>query len=257
MDVLTLYLKQVGKFPLLTREEEVSLAKKMESDNANEARLAREKLINSNLRLAISIAKKYNRKGASFEDLIQESNIGLIKAVDKFDYKKGFKFSTYATWWVMQSVQKESTNANTVINVPTHASILGWKYHELLKVSEADLGHTVTIAEAAQILETSPVTLENAVNAYRLQNTLSLDAPLGDADSDGYLSDIIPDDGVADHESMANDDLMKKIVTEAIESLSAKEQKIIRLRFGIYEDAYNDETLEIKSGKQRKKSNKK
>ena len=130
MDMMTHYLKHVARYPLLSREQEVELAKKIEKGDKK----ARELMINSNLRLAISIAKKYHRKGTNLEDLIQESNIGLIKAVDKFDWRKGFKFSTYATWWITQSVQKESSQANTVINVPGHASILGWKYHQLLKV---------------------------------------------------------------------------------------------------------------------------
>ena len=240
MDVITQYLKKVSKYPLLTREQEVELAKKIEKGDNR----AREKFINSNLRLAIKIAKKHHRKGTNLEDLIQESNIGLMTAVDKFDWRKGFKFSTYATWWITQSVQKESSRANTVINVPNHASILGWKYHELLKMCEKDYDSTPTIDEAADILGTSIVTLRNAIDAYKLQNCISLDAPLSESsDNEGSLIDIIPEEAQDPYER-ANDKSIKQIVINAINTLSPKEQKVIRLRFGIYEDALVDEDLE-------------
>ena len=241
MDVITRYLKRVSKYPLLTREEEVDLAKKIEKGDQR----AREKMINSNLRLAISIAKKYHRKGSNLEDLIQESNIGLIKAVDKFDWRKGFKFSTYATWWITQSVQKESAQANTVINVPGHASILGWKYHELLKMCEEEYSSKPSIEEAANILSTSIVTLKNAIDAYKLQNCMSLDTPIGknDSESETMLIDLVPDNSENPYDA-ASDKSVKAIVLEAISKLSKREQKVIRLRFGIYEDAINDKTLE-------------
>jgi RNA polymerase primary sigma factor len=240
MDMMTHYLKHVARYPLLSREQEVELAKKIEKGDKK----ARELMINSNLRLAINIAKKYHRKGTNLEDLIQESNIGLIKAVDKFDWRKGFKFSTYATWWITQSVQKESSQANTVINVPGHASILGWKYHELLKMCEADYGNTPSIEEAANILGTSEVTLRNAIDAYKLQNCVSLDSPLkDDGENDRMLVDVIPDDSLNPSDT-ANDKSVREIVMEAIASLTPREQKVVRLRFGIYEDANEDPELE-------------
>lgn len=240
MDMITQYLKHVSRYPLLSREEEVELAKKIEKGDKK----AREKMINSNLRLAINIAKKYHRKGTNLEDLIQESNIGLIKAVDKFDWRKGFKFSTYATWWITQSVQKESSQANTVINVPSHASILGWKYHELIKVCESDYGEVPSLEEAANILSTSIVTLRNAIDAYKLQNCLSLDTPINDDEQgDRMLVDVIPDNTLSPSDN-ADDKSVKEIVMEAISTLSPREQKVVRLRFGIYEDAKEDDDLE-------------
>ena len=241
MDLLTKYFKEVSKFPLLSKDEEVELAKRIEQGDNK----AREKMIQSNLRLAISIAKKYHRKGANIEDLIQESNIGLIKAVDKFDWRKGFKFSTYATWWIKQAVQKESVTANTVISVPSQASILGWKYHELLKICEEEHDKSISILEAAEVLDVSPVTLRNSVDAYKLQNCISLDMPLSNSDGeDGRFGDLIKDEYTVDPVHKVEERSIEKIVLSAIDTLSEKEQKVIRLRFGIYKDAYDDPDLE-------------
>lgn len=242
MDMFSQYFKNISHFPLLSKEEEIDLAKKIEKGDSR----AREKMINSNLRLAINIAKKYYRPGINLEDLIQESNIGLIKAVDKFDWRKGNKFSTYATWWITESVRKEFLKLNSVIDVPVHASVLAWKYHELIKISQKDYGRIPTLEEAANILSTSEVTLQNAIDAYKLQNCTSMDSPVKERDqsqSDSRtFGDMIPDD--IDTESEMEDKSARQIVMEAISSLTEKEQKVIRLRFGIYEDAYNDVTLE-------------
>jgi len=243
MDMLTQYFKSISKYPLLTREQEVELAKKIEKGDKR----AREKMINSNLRLAISIAKKYYRAGINIEDLIQESNIGLIKAVDKFDWRKGNKFSTYATWWITQSVRKEFLKLNSVIDVPGHASTLGWKYHELIKVTQKDYGKIPTLEEAANILSTSKVTLRNAIDAYKLQNCISMDMPARSSDSSGEsnrtFGDMIPD-GDTDPLSGIVSRSIRDVVIEAISTLTEKEQKVIRLRFGIYEDAQTDPELE-------------
>ena len=244
MDVLTRYFKSISKYPLLTREEEVQLAKRIEKGDKR----AREKMINSNLRLAISIAKKYYRAGINLEDLIQESNIGLIKAVDKFDWRKGNKFSTYATWWITQSVRKEFLKLNSVIDVPGHASVLGWKYHELIKMTQKEYGKTPSLEEAADILSTSKVTLKNAIDAYKLQNCISMDMPAGNKDQSSNdnrtFGDMLPDTSNANPESGIISRSIKAIIIEAISTLTAKEQKVIRLRFGIYEDAQTDSELE-------------
>ena len=129
MNITSTYFKDVGKHKLLTKEEEVELYKRIEKGD----KTAREKMINSNLRLAISIAKSYYRDGINMDDLIQESNIGLLRAIERFDWKKGFKFSTYASWWIRQSVSKFANGESGVIKVPTHASSLGWKYSNLAK----------------------------------------------------------------------------------------------------------------------------
>lgn len=241
MDMFAQYFKSISRYPLLSKEEEVELAKKIEmGDNR-----AREKMINSNLRLAISIAKKYYRTGINLEDLIQESNIGLIKAVDKFDWRKGNKFSTYATWWITQSVRKEVLKLNSVIDVPGHASVLGWKYHELVKMTQKEYGKIPTIEEAANILSTSEVTLRNAIDAYKLQNCISMDMPVAasESDSNRTFGELIPDEGISPESDMASKSI-RDVVIEAISTLTPKEQKVIRLRFGIYEDAKEDDDLE-------------
>jgi RNA polymerase primary sigma factor len=244
MDVLTQYFKSVSRYPLLSKEEEIELAKRIEKGDKR----AREKMINSNLRLAISIAKKYYRQGINLEDLIQESNIGLMKAVDKFDWRKGNKFSTYATWWITQSVRKEFLKLNSVIDVPGHASVLGWKYHELVKMTMKEYGKTPTLEEAADILSTSKVTLKNAIDAYKLQNCISMDMPTKNKDHTSSeqrtFGDMIPDDSIANPEVGIVSRSIKDVVIEAISTLTEKEQKVIRLRFGIYEDAKTDSELE-------------
>jgi RNA polymerase primary sigma factor len=241
MDMFAQYFKSISRFPLLTKEEEIELAKRIEKGDKR----AREKMINSNLRLAISIAKKYYRAGINLEDLIQESNVGLIKAVDKFDWRMGNKFSTYATWWITQSVRKEFLKLNSVIDVPGHASTLGWKYHELIKMTQKEYGEIPTLEEAADILSTSTVTLQNAIDAYKLQNCVSMDAPARNSDEGDSrtFGDMIPDD-TESPEGDASDKSIREVVLDAISTLSAKEQKVIRLRFGIYEDANSDDELE-------------
>lgn len=244
MDMLTQYFKSISRYPLLTKEEEIDLAKKIEKGDQR----ARQKMINSNLRLAISIAKKYHRSGINLEDLIQESNIGLIKAVDKFDWRKGNKFSTYATWWITQSVRKEFLKLNSVIDVPGHASVLGWKYHELVKMTLKEYGKTPTLEEAANILSTSKVTLKNAIDAYKLQNCISMDSPVKQNDQSSSdhrtFGDLIPDDCIVNPEVGIVSRSIRDVVIEAISALTEKEQKVIRLRFGIYEDAQTDDELE-------------
>lgn len=244
MDLLTQYFKSISKYPLLSKEEEVELAKRIEKGDKR----ARDKMINSNLRLAINIAKKYHRQGINLEDLIQESNIGLIKAVDKFDWRKGNKFSTYATWWITQSVRKEFLKLNSVIDVPGHASVLGWKYHELVKMTMKEYGKSPSLEEAANILSTSQVTLKNAIDAYKLQNCISMDLPAKNNDQSSSdnrtFGDMIPDDEVASPESGTSSQSIKDVVIAAISTLTEKEQKVIRLRFGIYEDAETDDELE-------------
>jgi len=244
VDLLTQYFKSISKYPLLTKEEEVELAKRIEKGDKR----ARDKMINSNLRLAINIAKKYHRLGINLEDLIQESNIGLIKAVDKFDWRKGNKFSTYATWWITQSVRKEFLKLNSVIDVPGHASVLGWKYHELVKMTTKEYGKAPTLEEAADILSTSKVTLKNAIDAYKLQNCISMDLPTKNKDQSSSdnrtFGDMIPDEDIVNPESGIVSRSIKDVVIAAISTLTEKEQKVIRLRFGIYEDAKTDDELE-------------
>lgn len=241
MDMFAQYFKSISMFPLLSKEEEIELAKKIEKGDSR----AREKMINSNLRLAISIAKKYYRTGINLEDLIQESNIGLIKAVDKFDWRMGNKFSTYATWWITQSVRKEVLKLNSVIDVPCHASTLGWKYHELIKMTQKEYGKIPTLEEAANILSTSEVTLRSAIEAYKLQNCISMDMPVSSSDTETNktFGEMIPDESIDPEEEMSSKTI-RDVVLEAISTLTDKEQKVIRLRFGIYEDASEDPELE-------------
>lgn len=233
MNVGTLdqYFRGVGKTSLLSREEEVTLAQRIENGDA----VARQHMVEANLRLAISIAKKYQNRGCSLEDLIQEANIGLMKAVERFEWRKGFKFSTYASWWIKQAVSRHVSSNSRTIRVPAHASGLARKIRELQKEYSEEFGHTPSNEEIAEILEVSVSIIEAAISSTR--GTISLHTEIGDGErGDKILQDIIPDPNAEDPVETMDRVKMVGIVRDALASLSPREEKIVRLRFGLDED---------------------
>lgn len=248
---LDLYFKDVAKGTLLTREEEVSLSKRIEKGDA----LARAKMIESNLRLAISIAKKYHRSGCSMEDLIQESNIGLMKAVEKFDWRRGFKFSTYASWWIRQSVCRHiSANRNT-IKIPAHANSLSWKIKNLIAEYEEEFGQHPTTSEIAEILGVSENMVQASVDSFKFQKLISLDEHFGDEDGRS-LGDTIPDEDSVHLDDLLDKEKLSNIISSSLSRLSKREEQVMRLRFGLSNvddkdisfDISEEEELMIKLG---------
>lgn len=231
MGTLDQYFRGVGKTSLLSREEEVTLAQRIENGDA----VARQHMVEANLRLAISIAKKYQNRGCSLEDLIQEANIGLMKAVERFEWRKGFKFSTYASWWIKQAVSRHVSSNSRTIRVPAHASGLARKIRELQKEYSEEFGHTPSNEEIAEILEVSVSIIEAAISSTR--GTISLHTEIGDGErGDKILQDIIPDPNAEDPVETMDRVKMVGIVRDALASLSPREEKIVRLRFGLDED---------------------
>jgi len=249
---LASYFEQVGKTALLTKEQEVYLSQQIEKGD----RQARDHMIQANLRLAISIAKKYQNSGCSLEDLIQESSMGLIKAVDRFDWRKGFKFSTYACWWIKQAVRKHVASHAGSIKLPAHAKNLLWKVQVTSKEYEEEFGSPPSNEELADLLGVKKETLESIIMSSRW--TLSLDKEVGNKSegSSRTLKEIIPDDKES-FELSLDKAKVSQIIREAFGHLSSREEKVLRLRFGIDEIVGSEEQFyltkseisEIKKGR--------
>ena len=230
-DMLTGFFKDVGKYKLLTREEEATLAQAIEAGD----RRARDLMIASNLRLAISIAKRYMNKGAPFEDLIQESNVGLIKAVDRFDWRRGFKFSTYASWWIRQAVASHVTEQSSNIRMPASANAFYYRAKMMIRDYTTEFGSPPNDNEVAEFMGVSLNTYQSLMNTYR--GTMSLDQSAMPGDPDGpRLSDVIPDENAADPGDSIDRERVAEILRRAMATLTPREEKVIRLRFGISED---------------------
>ena len=225
-DPVRMYLKEIGKVPLLTAEEEVDLAKRMaEGDESAKKRLAE-----ANLRLVVSIAKRYVGRGMLFLDLIQEGNLGLIKAVEKFDYHKGFKFSTYATWWIRQAITRAIADQARTIRIPVH---MVETINKLIRVSRQllqDLGREPTPEEIAAELD-MPVDRVREILKIS-QEPVSLETPIGE-EEDSHLGDFIQDDNVPVPAEAAAATLLKEQLDEVLSTLTDREQKVLRLRFGM------------------------
>ena len=234
-DSVKMYLKEIGTINLLSPEEEIDLAKAIANGNL----IAKKKLINANLRLVVSIAKKYTGQGLLFLDLIQEGNTGLIRAAEKFDYKKGFKFSTYATWWIKQGITRAIADQSRTIRVPVHMVETIYKVKKISRLLMQELGRRPTDEE---ISKNSGISLEN-INAIRKYSTvpLSLDMPIGDEDS-SELGDFIEDKTVDSPEGSAHRSLLRKEIVKVMDILSEREQMILKLRFGF--DDGRQRTLE-------------
>ena len=227
-EALQEYFSKVGKYPLLSREEEVTLAKKIEAGDPR----AKNKMIESNLRLAISIAKKYQQKGCSLEDLIQESNMGLMKAVERFDWRKGFKFSTYAYWWIKQSVRTHIASQASDIKLPAHTRNLLYKMNQLIREYEDEFDQKPALEDVAAMLG---VPMKTLLSLIKCSNQLSLDKNIKDKSGGAgrKISEIIPDSNAINIDDLLDSIKIKKVMSEALQSLTSREENIIRLRFGI------------------------
>ncbi len=227
-DAVQFYLREIGKTPLLTKEEEKELAKKaLQGDE-----IARQKLIKANLRLVVSIAKKYiNRSpNLSLLDLIQEGNVGLSKAVEKFDYRKGFKFSTYATWWIKQAITRALADQSRVIRIPVHMIETMTKYSKVRRELFQQLGREPLAEEIAKEMN---VDVDKIRQIERIsQETLSIESPVGD-DEDSILADFIKDDKTSTPAEQAARALLKDILNDIMKELTERERQIISMRFGL------------------------
>ena len=225
-DPVRMYLREIGKIPLLTYEEELDLAKKvLEGDEE-----AKQKLAESNLRLVVSIAKKYVGRGMLFLDLIQEGNMGLIKAVEKFDYTKGFKFSTYATWWIRQAITRAIADQARTIRIPVH---MVETINKLIRTSRhllQQLGREPTQEEIAEEME---MPVEKVMEIQKIaQDPVSLETPIGEED-DSHLGDFIEDEGAMSPDDYAANELLKDELNDVLLELTDREEKVLRLRFGL------------------------
>lgn len=236
---LDAFFKEVGKHPLLTKEQEVQLSQAIEKGDQR----ARDKMVQSNLRLAISIAKQYNKSGCALEDLIQESTIGLMEAVDRFDWRRGFKFSTYACWWIKQAVRRHVTSHSSMIRLPNHARTVLWQASQLHKDYIATFGTEPTLEEISGVLGIGADTLRSLRQSA--STMVSLDKPVGSNGSDSRkLYEIIPDESATVIDRMMRND-MQSLVRLALQSLSPREEKVIRLRFGIGADTNDSNNFPI------------
>ncbi len=256
-DSISLYLKEIGRVPLLTAAEEVDLAKRMEAGRDSRHRLkheqveweereqllwlvrdgrsAQEHLIKANSRLVVSVAKKYVGRGVPFLDLIQEGNIGLIRAVNKFDYCRGYKFSTYATWWIRQAVTRAIADQGRTIRVPVH---MYEQINRLTRTSRQlvqELGRDPTTEEIAEELGVTPRKVEHIMRVS--QRPLSLEMPVGE-EEDSYLGDFIEDEEADSPQDSAGRQILREVIDEIFQSLTPREVRILQLRFGLV-DGYN------------------
>lgn len=225
-DPVRMYLKEIGKVPLLSAEREIELAKRMEEGDED----AKKELAEANLRLVVSIAKRYVGRGMLFLDLIQEGNLGLIKAVEKFDYHKGYKFSTYATWWIRQAITRAIADQARTIRIPVH---MVETINKLIRVSRQllqELGREPTPEEIASELD---MPVERVREILKIsQEPVSLETPIGE-EEDSHLGDFIQDDNVPVPAEAAAQTLLKEQLDEVLDTLTEREQKVLRLRFGM------------------------
>ncbi|HOA81843.1 MAG TPA: RNA polymerase sigma factor RpoD [Defluviitaleaceae bacterium] len=225
-DPVRMYLKEIGKVPLLTAEEEIELAIRMENGDEE----AKRKLAEANLRLVVSIAKRYVGRGMLFLDLIQEGNLGLIKAVEKFDYRKGFKFSTYATWWIRQAITRAIADQARTIRIPVH---MVETINKLIRVSRQllqELGREPQPEEIAKEMD-MPVSKVREIIKIA-QEPVSLETPIGE-EEDSHLGDFIPDEDVPVPSEAAAFTLLKEQLIDVLDTLTDREQRVLRLRFGL------------------------
>ena len=225
-DPVRMYLKEIGKVPLLTADEEINLARRMEEGDSE----AKRRLAEANLRLVVSIAKRYVGRGMLFLDLIQEGNLGLIKAVEKFDYRKGYKFSTYATWWIRQAITRAIADQARTIRIPVH---MVETINKLIRVSRQllqDLGREPIPEEIAKEMN---LPVEKVREVMKIsQEPVSLETPIGE-EEDSHLGDFIPDDEAPAPAESAAFTLLKEQLMDVLDTLTPREEKVLRLRFGL------------------------
>ena len=225
-DPVRMYLKEIGKVPLLSAEEEIELAKRMENGDQN----AKKRLAEANLRLVVSIAKRYVGRGMLFLDLIQEGNLGLIKAVEKFDYRKGYKFSTYATWWIRQAITRAIADQARTIRIPVH---MVETINKLIRVSRQLLQELGREPSPEEIAAEMDMPVERVREILKIsQEPVSMETPIGE-EEDSHLGDFIEDDNVPAPAEAAAFTLLKEQLDEVLSTLTDREQKVLRLRFGL------------------------
>lgn len=225
-DPVRMYLKEIGKVPLLNADEEIELAKKMELGDE----VAKKQLAEANLRLVVSIAKRYVGRGMLFLDLIQEGNMGLIKAVEKFDYRKGYKFSTYATWWIRQAITRAIADQARTIRIPVH---MVETINKLTRVSRQLLQELGREPSPEEIAEEMDIPVDRVREIQKIsQEPVSLETPIGE-EEDSHLGDFLPDDDVPAPSEAAASMILKEQLVEVLGTLTEREQKVLRLRFGL------------------------
>ena len=225
-DPVRMYLKEIGKVPLLSADEEIVLAKRMSEGDED----AKKRLAEANLRLVVSIAKRYVGRGMLFLDLIQEGNLGLIKAVEKFDYQKGFKFSTYATWWIRQAITRAIADQARTIRIPVH---MVETINKLIRVSRQLLQELGREPMPEEIAKEMDMPVERVREILKIsQEPVSLETPIGE-EEDSHLGDFIQDDNVPVPAEAAAQTLLKEQLNEVLDTLTEREQKVLRLRFGM------------------------
>ncbi len=225
-DPVRMYLKEIGRVPLLTAEEEIELAKRMEAGDEE----AKQRLCEANLRLVVSIAKRYVGRGMLFLDLIQEGNLGLIKAVDKFNWRKGFKFSTYATWWIRQAITRSIADQARTIRIPVHMVETINKLMRIQRQLIQEYGREPTPEEIAKEMDITEDKVREIIKIA--QEPVSLETPIGE-EEDSHLGDFIPDEDVPAPAEAAAFSMLKEQLVEVLDTLTDREQKVLELRFGL------------------------
>lgn len=226
-DPVRMYLKEIGRVPLLTREEEIRLAQRVEAGDEK----AKRELADANLRLVVSIAKKYIGRGLTFLDLIQEGNKGLIRAVEKYDWTKGFKFSTYATWWIRQAITRSIADQARTIRIPVHMVETINKLMRTARKLMQEMGREPTPQEIGERMDMEPEKVREILKIA--QNTASLETPVGDSDEDSVLGDFIPDEKQETPYELTSREMLKENIDEVLQALSDREAKVLKMRFGL------------------------
>ncbi len=233
-DPVRMYLKEIGKVPLLTADRERELAEIMTSEETTEDQkaAAKNELVEANLRLVVSIAKRYVGKGMFFLDLIQEGNLGLMKAVDKFDYSKGYKFSTYATWWIRQAITRAIADQARTIRIPVHMVETIHKVSRYSRQMLQELGREATADEIGEKMGMSPEKVREIMKIA--QDPVSLETPIGE-EEDSHLGDFIPDEDTPAPADAAATTILREVIEKALHTLTPREEHVIKLRFGLYD----------------------
>ncbi len=226
-DPVRMYLKEIGRVDLLTREEEIRLAQRVEAGDLK----AKKELADANLRLVVSIAKKYIGRGLTFLDLIQEGNKGLIRAVEKYDWTKGFKFSTYATWWIRQAITRSIADQARTIRIPVHMVETINKLMRTARKLMQEMGREPNPDEIGERMDMEPEKVREILKIA--QNTTSLETPVGDGEDDSVLGDFIPDDKQESPYDSTSREMLKENIEEVLQALSDRESKVLRMRFGL------------------------
>ena len=230
LDIYKQYLQEIGVYSLLTAEEEAELGRKIQEGGETESLEARNRLVEANLRLVVSIAKKYTGNGMELEDLNQEGNFGLMKAAEKFDYTMGYRFSTYATWWVSQAIKRALADKGRMIRKPVHKQEEMYKYKKTQKRLTQELNREPSLDEIAKAMEITREYLEELIQYGK--GTVSLENTVGE-DEESQLGDFVPDERAVDPEEAAIKGMAGKELAEALQVLSEREEQVIRLRFGL------------------------